>query len=994
MEISEQPIAVRPTLIVGLGGTGVLVCQWVEHLIRELLDGILPPFIRFLKLDTDNIEDGGPSRATQMDFINLFHHLNVGEVVRDWDTRPRLHPHLGWLRGYRLDSATAAYGCQGVPRMGRLVFVELRDSVIRKAAAARFSAIRTSTQQRTVTVAGQQFTIAPECSPAIHITSSVCGGTGAGMLIDAAYNLRWWSRYSFGRVADVIGHLVLPEAFSVDPRVQPKLEAVAGALLEQIEFLSDERRHAVPVRYRSVRDGEDAFERLTRPFDFLYLINGHGDTGCGRRKHLVRMIARVIRAMSIEPMAQHVLSDGNNKLNEILGARDPASGRLQCFASYGYWAGTQGQRQGDVDEWIRTAFRAMVSDGGSEERDIARTIENVLTPELDAAGKAKAVTRPADAFHWEYPTAATNDADIEKSINDQVRKFLTETVMTALRTAVDRAVPRDKPNPRLLKVCNAVVDAAAFRSPTDSLSRVGACLDQWHQHLDDGLSLLQKSGRSDPDAVVQLIVDLARKQVINVAAEITGGAVIGVSEQQIVQAVKGVLDEQLSTLIEAMVRRNLLESIKLTREVVSLRCDALRAMPSVIAAENTERGGAAREKSATIGRDDGRFSTPVSEAWDPTAEVDEEHEKDEQLLAFIQTFRQNVVKHILDNVVLSIVAPTGDAAEHTTLRKKYKATREAKALETKVKDVCKEAEKQDYEAFHSPVPEGKTAAEHRLYQPVCDVLSLAEAKIDLTGNGVYEGPLCVSIAQQRQGTCMADILEYNGGGSFREAYVAKPYEDSTGIWFQVVNLSYGYCLEAISTYSSYRAAAEHYRHKRSLQFADLWLDGGWYMDYQYARERWANDIADEWKRPLDPRTPYDIMAAKIGKVRHWIAVALDATLKWIQESVADRSTTQAIGLGEDHAKVAQAVHDTLGGLAPETELADDTRGEVTQGVLSAVEKVDAFIIRLSQVRKALGLDPKPGDEDVFLKLRERLKGISADLRPAGAAAASSTGSSE
>ena len=31
MRLSKNPIVVRPTLIVGLGGTGVLVCQWVEH---------------------------------------------------------------------------------------------------------------------------------------------------------------------------------------------------------------------------------------------------------------------------------------------------------------------------------------------------------------------------------------------------------------------------------------------------------------------------------------------------------------------------------------------------------------------------------------------------------------------------------------------------------------------------------------------------------------------------------------------------------------------------------------------------------------------------------------------------------------------------------------------------------------------------------------------------------------------------------------------------
>ena len=58
MRLSNNPIVVRPTLIVGLGGTGVLVCQWAEHYIRELF-GYVPSFIRFLKLDTDAADEGG-----------------------------------------------------------------------------------------------------------------------------------------------------------------------------------------------------------------------------------------------------------------------------------------------------------------------------------------------------------------------------------------------------------------------------------------------------------------------------------------------------------------------------------------------------------------------------------------------------------------------------------------------------------------------------------------------------------------------------------------------------------------------------------------------------------------------------------------------------------------------------------------------------------------------------------------------------------------------
>ena len=144
MRLSNNPIVVRPTLIVGLGGTGVLVCQWAEHYLRELF-GYVPSFIRFLKLDTDASDDGGPPEGILSDFINLFHYVDIGEVVRDNARYPEFHPHLDWMRGFREDATFADYGCQGIPRLGRLVFFELRETIVHEAVATRFSSLRTST---------------------------------------------------------------------------------------------------------------------------------------------------------------------------------------------------------------------------------------------------------------------------------------------------------------------------------------------------------------------------------------------------------------------------------------------------------------------------------------------------------------------------------------------------------------------------------------------------------------------------------------------------------------------------------------------------------------------------------------------------------------------------------------------------------------------------------------------------------------------------------
>jgi hypothetical protein len=108
-------------------------------------------------------------------------------VVRDCAQYPELHPHLDWftsLRG-RLDAVFADYGCQGIPRLGRLVFTEQRENIIHPAVSARFGSLRAATQQD-LKDEMEQFALVSDAAPAVHVAASVCGGTGAGMLIDMA----------------------------------------------------------------------------------------------------------------------------------------------------------------------------------------------------------------------------------------------------------------------------------------------------------------------------------------------------------------------------------------------------------------------------------------------------------------------------------------------------------------------------------------------------------------------------------------------------------------------------------------------------------------------------------------------------------------------------------------------------------------------------------------------------------------------------------------
>ena len=561
MKINDGSIMVRPTLIVGLGGTGVLVCQWVEEFIRTLFDGRVPPFIRFLKLDTDALEEGGPPEASLTDFYNLFQNLDIGAVVRDCAQYPELHPHLDWftsLRG-RLDAVFADYGCQGIPRLGRLVFTEQRENIIHPAVSARFGSLRAATQQDLKDEMGQ-FALVSDAAPAVHVAASVCGGTGAGMLIDMAYNLRWWSRESFRRSAEIIGHLMLPEAFVINPVLRPKLQAVAAATLEQIEFLSDPRRDDIPVHYPG-SSGKRSFDRLTAPFNFLYLLNGQGDLGVGNRKHLVKMIARAIRAMVLEPSSKLVASESNNKLADALGLYDPATGRRQCFASYGLWQGTPGQDHGDVLSWVGARLHEMRDVDVSQSGQITEKMRRTVEPFLSVSGKAEGIGSCSFEYARNAPTIVVQD------IEDATRTFFNEKVEPSLRKKCEEII---KPQEHHTKLLQAIVEAVDGFVLEEELGCVPAALDQCIQDLELWRQNRGSAKRPSYEGVREQIQQKIKPALEASAKEKHRTSATGLKPEEAAKVVQSLVDSHWNRLALACLYETLEPSISRTLSVLRL----------------------------------------------------------------------------------------------------------------------------------------------------------------------------------------------------------------------------------------------------------------------------------------------------------------------------------------------------------------------------------------------------------------------------------------
>ena len=332
-------LAVRPTLVLGLGGTGVLACRWVEEYVRRRV-GHVPPFLRFLQLDTDVPVWGGPPNASTADHLNLLKGRDLAAVCLDYAAHPTRHPHLAWMRHEGLEWGIRNNMHMPGPHLGRLAFVELREAVVRPAVMARFHALGAAP------LAGPprgqaRFAMGHGAPPIVHMVCSVCGGTGAGMLLDAAYAVRWWSRECFPRQAEVVAHLVLPEAFRLDPLLRGKLEAWAATMLEQIELVCDGRRDDLPVRYRGTCAGAHRFGRDEPPLDLAYLVGGAGRY-VAHLDRVAKTIARMIRAMAIEPLGAHLAARAAIARADVLQRLHPVSGRRRLFSTYELACGEAG----------------------------------------------------------------------------------------------------------------------------------------------------------------------------------------------------------------------------------------------------------------------------------------------------------------------------------------------------------------------------------------------------------------------------------------------------------------------------------------------------------------------------------------------------------------------------------------------------------------------------------------------------------------------------
>ncbi|HVR73357.1 MAG TPA: tubulin-like doman-containing protein, partial [Planctomycetota bacterium] len=286
------------TLILGLGGTGQLVARHVKALLRRELntpDFSDVPFVEILVLDTtEQISLGGDtpeSAGLSADEFSDLGGFNLQSVLAHREE----YPEISWFPRGRYLPGELTLGAGGIRHVGRLCYSIRRDG--RMVYGRLSDKIRRLSSPQ---VEDREFfyfkeVIRPRLRSGlhIHVVASSAGGTGGGMFLPAAYDIRDWAERITGKDPVVTGHLLLPEAFALSEARQLNFRRNAFAVLAEIN-------HFFKTGHWEAQYREEKQVLPMIPFNFCYLLNaGRQDGSLQVREDLAREIGRFIGLMAL-----------------------------------------------------------------------------------------------------------------------------------------------------------------------------------------------------------------------------------------------------------------------------------------------------------------------------------------------------------------------------------------------------------------------------------------------------------------------------------------------------------------------------------------------------------------------------------------------------------------------------------------------------------------------------------------------------------------------
>jgi hypothetical protein len=325
----------RPTLVIGLGGTGHEVLVHLKAKLFESYGEDISQVVKFLCFDTGEVPRRVATRRNEVISLNMNRELmSIGRVpVAAILQNISYHPTIGsWLPK---DLPIRP----GLRPLGRLAFFFHFNMVKDRIR----SAIEQVMNIRVLQMIGKNWAV--EDTVNVFIVCSLAGGTGSGTFIDTAYLTRYlWNQFNIPNV-HINGLLVLPEAYSsLSTTIEQSRRHSANtyaALRELDSFMTGKSYNAEFMR------GSPVVVEGSAPFDLCYLVDtiNENDHRTDAVKEFMPRLATIIYL--------HILSqrgeEHRSRLDdiEVLGT-DDGTGSYRHYSGVGlaYAPAPQDLRQG------------------------------------------------------------------------------------------------------------------------------------------------------------------------------------------------------------------------------------------------------------------------------------------------------------------------------------------------------------------------------------------------------------------------------------------------------------------------------------------------------------------------------------------------------------------------------------------------------------------------------------------------------------------------
>ena len=294
VELSVNPAAtapgLRPTCLIGVGGTGALALEKLRSRLHERYGhtNLSEPFPQLL-VETDpaivkrTVSSGLDHQDTALLALKQAHeYRGEADHLLAWIGRR-------WLYNVPKDGLTSGFRPWGrlaiVDRAGQIV-VKLRQRLTKLTSGAVTKALEQHGE-----------TVAPEATPRVVLFGSCNGGTGGGMLIELAYAVR--------NINKQLGNKPLEICAIVTTSTNQCATSKQLATANTVAFLTELQHYA-----RCGAHGENGsdtraamFEGADFPLDHVYLVDLGDDLSCEAYDEQVERLADYLYCDTATPLA-------------------------------------------------------------------------------------------------------------------------------------------------------------------------------------------------------------------------------------------------------------------------------------------------------------------------------------------------------------------------------------------------------------------------------------------------------------------------------------------------------------------------------------------------------------------------------------------------------------------------------------------------------------------------------------------------------------------